>query len=174
MKSASIPGIIAVLGSPNSEDGELYSVARNRCARALALYRDNPGYRLLLTGGYGSHFNTSEKPHAFYLKEYLMSLGVREQDILEFAESSNTLEDASLSKPIVAKYNPPHVIVVTSDYHYERAKYVFEKEFSGLGMNLAFSICETDSRNCELDLKDLKRHEKEALAKLGASDAMGA
>jgi len=100
-----------------------------------------------------------------------MSHGIPERAILDLVESKNTLEDASLSKPIVAALNPPRVIVVTSDYHFERAKYVFEREFSELGIKLEFSICETDATNSDLPLDELRQHEKEALARLRAEES---
>jgi uncharacterized SAM-binding protein YcdF (DUF218 family) len=159
-------GLIVVLGSPNSEAGELYSVARERCRLALEEYAGRAGWKLLLTGGYGAHFNTTDQPHAAYLKRYLTARGVPESDIVEFAESANTLEDASLSKPIALKYGVVHVLVVTSDYHAARARYVFEREYADTGVEIAFRIAQTDEAACELDLEALKRHEREALARL--------
>ena len=157
-------GIIVLLGSPNSDRGELLSVARERCERALLEYRQHPDYKILPTGGFGAHFNTTARPHAFYLKEYLVAHGVPEGDILKFAESRNTIEDATLSYPIVKKHGARRAIVVTSDYHADRARYLFERTYADI--ELAFSLCPTDEATCDLDLKALKAHEQEALARL--------
>ncbi len=127
MSSLRVSGLIVVLGSPNAEDGELYSVARERCQLALDEYASRAGWKILLTGGYGDHFNTTHQPHAAYLKCYLTARGIPEDDIVEFAESSNTIQDASLSKPIVYRYGAKHILVITSDYHQDRARYVFEQ-----------------------------------------------
>ena len=162
-------GLIVVLGSPNSEEGELYSVARERCRLALDEYAVRAGWKLLLTGGYGAHFNTTGRPHAAYLKDYLTARGIPEGDVVEFAESRDTLEDASLSKPIALNYGVAHILVVTSDYHEARARYVFEREFADTHVEIAFSIAPTDEAACELDLDALKRHEREALARLLSS-----
>jgi uncharacterized SAM-binding protein YcdF (DUF218 family) len=162
-------GLIVVLGSPNSEDGELYSVARERCRVALDEYAVRAGWKLLLTGGYGAHFNTTGQPHADYLKDYLTARGIPEDDIVEFAESRNTIEDASLSKPIVLNYGVAHILVITSDYHAARARYVFEREFADTRVEIAFSVAHTDQAACELDLEALKRHEREALDRLKAN-----
>lgn len=161
-----IKGLIVVLGSPNSGKGELYSIARERCDLALAEYAKRPGWKLLLTGGYGAHFNTTDQPHAAYLRRYLTERGIPDCDIIEFAESSNTLEDASCSKPIVLKYRVLAIVVVTSDYHLDRARYVFEREFVDTEVRIVFSVTQTDEAVCELDLEALKKHEREALAKL--------
>lgn len=169
MSKPQVNGLIIVLGSPNSENGELYSVARERCRLALAEYASHPGWKLLLTGGYGDHFNTTHLPHAQYLKRYLVGRGIPEADIVEFAESSNTIQDASLSKPIVREYGAKRIVVITSDYHQDRARYVFEKEFAGTNVRIEFSIAQTDEAVCELDLEALKRHEREALERLKRS-----
>jgi uncharacterized SAM-binding protein YcdF (DUF218 family) len=112
-----VRGIIVVLGSPNSEAGELSSIAKERCELALAESAKRPDWKFLLTGGYGAHFNTTDQPHAAYVKRHLVSRGVPAQEIFESVESTNTLQDASLSKPIIMIYGVPEILVVTSDYH---------------------------------------------------------
>lgn len=167
---ASPVSLILVLGSPNSDSGELYLPARERCDLAISLYHrsSTSNHKILLTGGFGRHFNTTSRPHAFYLQEYLLSRGIPEKDILGFVSSSNTLEDASLSKEIVLKYGVQHVRVITSDYHSERAKTVFKREYAGSGIEIRFCVCETDVQRCEFDLVPLIRHEQNALRKLSA------
>jgi uncharacterized SAM-binding protein YcdF (DUF218 family) len=156
-------GIILVLGAPNDETGELSTIARARCQQAIKEYRHHPGYKILLTGGYGEHFNTTEYPHTYYTKRYLISRQIPEQDILsEFVESSNTLEDARLSQPIVERYGVKQVVVVTSDFHLDRAKYVFLQTFKN--MHLSFSGSHTELPQQELEA--LRQHEQKALRKL--------
>jgi uncharacterized SAM-binding protein YcdF (DUF218 family) len=167
----SAPGIIVLLGSPNSDQGELYSVAQDRCKRAIREYHCHPGWKILPTGGFGAHFNTTDKPHAHYLQEYLIAHGIPEQDILEFAQSRNTVEDATLSYPIVGKHDVNRAIVVTSDYHGDRARYVFRRVYRDVV--LTFALCPTDEETCELDLAALKAHEKEALDRLKRQHAQG-
>jgi uncharacterized SAM-binding protein YcdF (DUF218 family) len=96
----------------------------------------------------------------------LTSQGIPDDQIVEFAESSNTLEDASLSKPIILKFGVREILVITSDYHVDRAQYVFEKEFADTDVTIRFSVSRTDETRCLLDLDALKRHEREAFAKL--------
>ncbi len=160
------PGVLIVLGSPNDEHGNLHSVALERCRRALRLHRDNPDWPLLLTGGFGAHFNTTALPHAAYLQRWLEEHGVPTATFLPFAESRNTLEDASLAKPIQLATGARFAVVVTSDFHVDRARFVFEREFAGTGVTLAFVATETDEAACQLDLGALKRHEVAALARL--------
>lgn len=161
-----VKGMIVVLGSPNSEDGELSSVGKERCALALAEYAKRTRWKLLLTGGYGAHFNTTEQPHAAYLKAYLLKRGVPGQAIVEFAVSSNTVEDAALAKSIVLKYGAPEIVVITSDYHLERACIIFEREFGGTEVRIQFLASQTDEKAYAFDLEAQKKHERQAMAKL--------
>lgn len=159
-------GILIVLGSPNAKDGRLYDIAVGRCKKALSEYKKHPDYKFLLTGGYGTHFNESNQPHACYLAQYLMDAGVSEKDILEYAESTNTIEDAILCKSIISKYKCGNIIVITSDYHLERAQYIFNRLFRDLDINISFKTAKSDIQNSELDILALIEHEKIALGKI--------
>lgn len=158
--------VILVLGSPNDADGRLYSIARHRCECAAVLARDNPSARLLLTGGFGDHFNTTAQTHATYLRRYLVELGVSSERFLSEAPSRNTIEDATLSRPIFVESGARFALVVTSDFHVPRARWLFEREYAGLGAELAFVATPTDEHQCELDLAALKAHEQRALRSL--------
>ncbi len=158
-----IQGFIIILGSPNSETGELYQPAKERCELALSEYNKLGNYKILCTGGYGNHFNTSSKPHAFYLKNYLIKRGIPENSFVEFAESKNTITDATLSKEIVLKYGVKDIRVITSDYHLNRALFLFKKNYADTDIHLLFSVSKTDEKNCEFDLEEIKQHETKSL-----------
>ncbi len=156
-------GIILVLGSPNSDEGELFSIAKERCDLALSEYKKRKNYKLLLTGGYGQHFNRTKIPHASYLRDYLILKGIPVNAFTEFAESSNTLEDASISKPIVVKNGFTQMLVITSDYHIDRAKKIFAREYSNSNVKIEYSVSITNEEKCEIDLISIKKHEKKAI-----------
>jgi uncharacterized SAM-binding protein YcdF (DUF218 family) len=99
-------GIIVVLGSPNSDTGLLSEIALNRLNCAISFYFNNPDYKILCTGGFGTHFNTTQVPHARYAIQYLIENHIDEADITQFALSSNTIEDAILAKSIIDTYKP--------------------------------------------------------------------
>lgn len=155
--------LIVVLGSPNGDDGRLFGVAKERCAAAFGLWREAPERRLLLTGGFGEHFNRTETAHAEYLRRELMAMGVPENRFLNYALSLNTLEDASKAKPIVLESGAKRCVVVTSDYHLDRARFVFDREFLDTGVSLEFVATETNEALGEMDYDALKAHEKRAL-----------
>jgi uncharacterized SAM-binding protein YcdF (DUF218 family) len=159
---------IILLGGANDPNGVLSSIAVERCRRALDEYRRHPGSRILLTGGWGPHFNTATRPHCHYLCEYLRSQGVPEETFVECAESSNTVEDAELCQPIVERHGFRELIVVTSDFHVARAGFLFRREFPGV--SLKFSACPTDLPDEDLQARIL--HEQRALARLQQGHAV--
>lgn len=114
--------IILVLGAPNDEEGNLGQIALDRLNSACAIYKVNEGFSILCTGGFGVHFNTSELPHAYYAKRYLISKGVKEEDFLKSPLSSNTVDDFRMTKQLIKDVKPTVLLIVTSDFHMERAK----------------------------------------------------
>lgn len=155
-------GIIIILGSPNDEHGNLSETATGRLAQGLVEFRRHRDYKILCTGGFGEHFNTTDKPHAHYAIQYLIQEGISEKDILEIAKSGNTLEDALLSKSIVDKHDVRSLVVVTSDFHMKRVKHIFKKMFKGY--DLAFSSAKTSFSKERY--RALRKHEKTELERL--------
>jgi uncharacterized SAM-binding protein YcdF (DUF218 family) len=121
--------VIVVLGAPNDASGTLSAVALSRAEKAIAEYGERPGCKLLLTGGFGDRFNTTDKPHAHYVAQHLVRRGVDPGDILDFALSSNTVEDAILVRKILAGHPVDEIRIVTSDFHCRRAELIFRQAF---------------------------------------------
>lgn len=126
-----VAGLIIILGAPNDDDGHLSPMAQGRVALGYQLYQERQaaGWRLLLTGGFGEHFNRTALPHAAYLQQWLLAHGVPPSDIVEFVLSRHTGEDARLALPIVARLGVRHLLVVTSDFHLARAELIFRSVF---------------------------------------------
>ncbi len=150
---------IVVLGSPNDENGGLFPIAISRCERALWEFKRAGACKILCTGGYGQHFNATKNPHGKYLQDYLLSSGVPLESFLEIALSSFTLEDAILSKPILVSNSIQHVILVTSDFHMERAKLVFDHVLP----NIKIDCSEAVTLATDDELKKLIQHEVVAI-----------
>ncbi|GLU52093.1 YdcF family protein [Dyadobacter frigoris] len=155
--------IILVLGSPNEPDGTLSEMAKSRLTVCQKLYVSGT-YKIVLTGGFGQHFNTSDKPHAYYLKQNLLSKNIREEDIIGLTESRHSVEDATLSKWIITQYKPEKIIIVTSDYHFDRAKLIFDAVYAPF-TDFSFSLASSVNINPEI-LNQLIQHEKTALQDL--------
>jgi len=155
--------VIIILGSPNDNRGRLSATALSRLDRALAEYRKRPEAAVLLTGGFGPHFNTSPRPHADYAREYLLGQGVPEAAFLEPVLSSNTVEDAVLSKRILSGGNFDHALVVTSDYHIDRAEFIFSRFLP----DLEIGYCPARAPQTEAERAACLEHERRALEELG-------
>ena len=150
--------VLIVLGAPNSPDGELSNIAISRLDCCLGLY--SKGKSVLCTGGWGKHFNVSDKPHCTYAKRYLMKKGVLESDFLACALSSNTVEDAIKIKPIVSVLENPDLKIISSDFHIARVRLIFEEILKDF--NCSF-IGAPDNLE-ETQLQALIEHEKKAIA----------
>lgn len=126
-----LPGLIVILGSPNDEAGNLSDMGRGRVTKGFEEYlaRRDKGWKILLTGGFGAHFNTTDKPNAYYAQQILHDLGVPTYDIVEFAESRDTVDDALQARPIIEKYQVSALVVVSSDFHLDRVRFIFSTIF---------------------------------------------
>ena len=84
---------------------------------------------------------------------------------MEFALSQNTVDDAVKIKSILSKLNTVKLTIITSDYHLERVKLIFneilgeyKKNFLGVKSNLAkekiIQLIEHENRAIELIKKN--------------------
>ncbi len=149
--------VLLVLGSPNSSTGELSDISKSRldCCRDLF----TKGQRVLCTGAWGAHFNTSNQPHALYAKKYLLEKGLSEEDFLDFALSENTVDDARKIKSILSGLNYRKLTVITSDYHLDRVKLIFKKILEGYQLEFIGAKSNLD----EETYRSLLLHEKNAI-----------
>ncbi|MDO6428568.1 YdcF family protein [Thalassotalea sp. 1_MG-2023] len=148
-----------MLGSPNDNTGKLSVIAKSRCDKVLDVFQQDMSCRILCTGGFGEHFNTTTKPHAHYCQQYLQSKGIGRNVFYQPALSRYTLEDALLAKPILAHHKIDHIILVTSDFHLERALLVF----SHVMPDVVLSPQGAKSPMSENERDALIAHEKTAL-----------
>ncbi len=158
--------LLLVLGAPNSPEGLLSPAAISRLDTCFHIWQREKS-DILLTGGFGQHFNTSPKPHAWYGQQYLLGKGVPEQQLLQPVESSNTVEDAALSRSVVLTLQPSALTVITSDYHLQRAAYIFCDIYEDI---VPLSFIAAPSYDLSLkELQALLQHEARALADLAAN-----
>jgi uncharacterized SAM-binding protein YcdF (DUF218 family) len=156
------PDVLIVLGAPNDRRGKLSAIAMGRAEMALKEYNQRAGCKIILTGGYGKHFNTARRPHAYYMAKFLISHGVSPDDLLELVESSNTIEDALLSKRVLHNMNVGTLFVITSGFHMERAQLIFNQVFRQRRLIFIEASCQLSPSK----LKRVRLHEAEALGRL--------
>ncbi|OHE67784.1 MAG: hypothetical protein A2Z99_07750 [Treponema sp. GWB1_62_6] len=100
--------------------------AMERLIAAALLYRARIAPIILFTGGSGdiSHPDDKEAPLA---AELLKLMGVPREAILLEAESRNTHENATLSKPLLDSIGASRIVLVTSAWHMRRSAGIFGK-----------------------------------------------
>lgn len=152
--------VIVVFGAPNDDSGRLSEIALSRCRLALDFYRS---YQrpLLPTGGWGRHFNTAPRPHHEYMTAWFANHGVRADHLLAGLDSGNTFDDVVLTAEVLRGLGAAG-LVVTSDFHVDRASLLFERE----AVDLMVEITGADSQLAADELDALLRHERSAIAKL--------
>ena len=152
--------VLIILGSPNSPEGVLSDIALSRLNHCLSIYEE--GTPILCSGGWGKQFNTAPKPHATYAKAYLIQKGVLESDFLDDALSSNTVDDAVKIKPIVEELKGYSLTIITSDYHLERVKLIFNDILKPFELHFVGVVSNLDKVQYDL----LVQHEQKAIASI--------
>ena len=123
------PTVIVVLGGSNDQQGRLSPMSEDRCLEALKVHRQHPTYPLLMTGGWGDHFNQSPWTHGHLQKEILIQQGIPPDSFLPIVLSSHTRADAVEAARVLSRSSPRTLILITSDFHIPRACHYFQAEF---------------------------------------------
>jgi len=150
--------VLIVLGAPNSPTGKLSKISKSRLDCCAKLF--SPGKLVLCTGGWGRHFNISKEAHAIYAKRYLLKKGLTEDSFLDNALSENTVDDAVKVASIISGLGELSLTVITSDYHLDRVKIIFEEVLKGLKIE----YIGTPSPLTDKELMPLIEHERKAIA----------
>ena len=153
--------VIVVLGAPNAPDGTLSPQALSRVTEALRVAEGLTESNVLPTGGFGDHFNRSARPHHEWLARALAQRGLPTRRLLPGVASSHTGEDAAMVADAVGAVAP--LVVVTSDFHVERARWHFRAALPGRPIEFRGAPSDTISPH---DLERLRAHEVAALARL--------
>ncbi len=104
-----------------------FSNSANRFLNAYELYRTGRVKKLLLTGGTSAVLQ--ERPReAVLARDFLLRIGVPEEDIILEPEARNTFENAIFSKKILdEKYPQASCLLITSAWHMRRAEACYRK-----------------------------------------------
>lgn len=130
---------IVVLGAKVYPDGHLSRTLLWRCDRAWGLWRDGLSRELILCGGRGGDEPCSE---AAAMAEYLRERGVPGARLHPENSSVNTVENLRNAQRIMAAQGWKSAILVTSDYHLQRALWVARD----LGMDVCGAAAKSNPR----------------------------
>ena len=109
---------IIVLGARVRPDGTLSDSLRYRCEAALAAWREGLAPALIVCGAQGGD---EPMPEAIAMRDWLMAQGVPEEAILVEGASFNTEQNLDNARALMDERGWKSAIVVTSDYHLQRA-----------------------------------------------------
>ncbi|WP_420627425.1 YdcF family protein [Candidatus Leptofilum sp.] len=154
--------IVVLLGNENDREGNLSPVAISRADTAVRFLNENDAWVVLPTGAFGAHFNTTEISHGQYLTAYLLANGISANQILPHTNSSNTVEDAICAKKVANEVKASQIIVISSEFHMRRVKYIFSRVFQGTNIDFLPAPNQVD----EATLDKLQKHEVQSLQKL--------
>lgn len=134
---------IIVLGSGLMNGSQVTPLLKGRIDRALDVYRKQKGYpMLIMSGGRGEDELVSE---AYAMKEYAISQGIDEHQIIMEDQSKNTYENLLFSKRIIEtrEQNPKklRILFSTTNYHVFRAGIYASKvklKAKGIGASTRF------------------------------------
>lgn len=112
---------LIVLGARVKPNGILSDSLRYRCEAALQAYEDGLASNIIVSGAQGSDEPVAE---ATAMYDWLVSQGVPKERIFLESASYDTWENLQNSREIMLENGWQTAIVVTSDYHLERALWV--------------------------------------------------
>lgn len=156
-----MPKLAFILGAPNHTDGTLSSISLRRIEAGLERQRNDNSIELLATGGFGSHFNSTDTPHRELVYRYLEGAGAT-IDRAEACDllSSNTVEDIALIVAFTKARGIAEYCIITSRFHVARCRFIVDC----LAKNQAVTMVAADD---PADLAaDASDHESRALRQL--------
>ena len=117
-----------VLGFGLDAKGKLPKIFLSRLNKAIELYRRNLFRKIIVAGGLTNKRLSLTEAEA--MKRYLIRKGLPSADILKEESSSDTIGNAFfVKKKILQKKKWKRIIIITSDFHVERAKIIFRKVY---------------------------------------------
>ncbi len=124
---------IVVLGGGITTNGELPNQVKKRLDKAIEVSEKENVDRFLLCGKYSFLYPKKELPETTesqLMRDYLIQKGINGKNIFLESKSMDTIGNAYFSK---IEYFLPQkeleAIIITSDYHTPRTKFIFEKVF---------------------------------------------
>jgi uncharacterized SAM-binding protein YcdF (DUF218 family) len=118
--------VIIVLGGET--EGE-------RTEKAVTLYKAGMAHQLLFSDGTTLSWRTRAIDEMIALAQ---KLGVPDQAIFREERSRSTYENALYTKEILEKKHWKSAIIVTTDWHTRRSRFIFDKVYQNSGIKLTF------------------------------------
>ncbi|MCK5044336.1 YdcF family protein [Candidatus Parcubacteria bacterium] len=153
---------IVVLGGGIARDGNLPKHVKKRIERAWQIFKKKKGAPILVCGRYSFLYPKNQLPkktESRAMRDYLISLGVPKKDIYLENESKDTIGNAYYAKKLYfIPRKEKKATIITSEFHLERVKFIFQKIF-GKNYQLKF-ISLSSSLGSKEKTKVMERQKK--------------
>lgn len=160
-----IKDVIIILGGGINSDGFIPDAVKYRIDKGVELFKNKVAPYFIMSGSW--EFWAEHAPprtEAEAMKEYAISLGVLEEKILLEESSKDTTGNAYFTKINFLKpKNWKNIIVITSDYHFKKAKYIFQKV---LGPEYEMDFIETQGKLSRPEFEKKIQREQKVLSLL--------
>lgn len=120
-------GTLVILGLKLEKANEISELLLRRLDKAIEIYKDQLNNKkveaqIIVTGGVVGHIDQSE---AFMMKDYLLSRGIPDQQIVMEDDALNTNQNLTLSQDLIEKYQfQEPILIVTSRFHLLRTSFL--------------------------------------------------
>ncbi|WP_440117929.1 YdcF family protein [Paenibacillus sp. QZ-Y1] len=116
---------VIILGS-GIKGTKLSLTLKQRLDASLEYIRSHPETPVIVSGGQGPGESI---PEALAMKNYLVDQGISPAQVIMEDQSTSTQENMAFSKKIIdaSGLEHPEIMIVTSDYHMFRSKYIAAK-----------------------------------------------
>lgn len=143
---------VIVLGFDVRPDGTLPEEGASRVRTGIELFNEVKAKQLVMSGNVAHiHSYVPHKTEAQAMADYAVLQGFPSAKVLIENKSKSTYENAIYTKEIIEANGWESIAVVTSQFHAQRAEYLF-REVYGDNYHIGFTI----ARNC---LSDAERSE---------------
>jgi len=118
-------GVISGYDTKNKQ--VIFNRSVDRLLQGIELYKKGIIKKIVFTGGSGSVIERN-KIEANYIKNFLINIGIPNNDIIIENESRNTYENALFTKNIIGAETNRTDLLITSGYHMRRSAACFKKQ----------------------------------------------
>lgn len=112
---------LIVLGAKLNPDGSVKPTLKLRCDAAYDAWKQGLARRIIVCGG---QMAGEPRPHSEAMRDYLLSRGIPEENILVENQSQNTVQNLENARLIMEHCGFRRAALVTSDYHITRALWI--------------------------------------------------
>ena len=114
---------IFVHGHANDTHGNLSVFTQQRIDCADDLQQHRPNTIMIASGGTG-HFNQTSTPHAHYIRDCWLEMGIARNRIVTFDTPQHTVDEIQCLKSWCLAHGSTSGWIISSDFHIDRIDFI--------------------------------------------------